>query len=355
MKIAYITRLFPEDSFGGGEIHTYEIWKRAKKLYDVKLISGFKKDSNLLPKDTYVINQKYENKFFNYFRFYKKAKKYLKEIKPDLIHTTCYEFPNVNIKTILNSYHLGHLLGYVGKKSLVKKLQLHLVKKKLKTFDKIIAISKSTYNDLLSVGVKKEKLKLIYPGIDFKKFKPKKCKNKKFTIVYPSRISREKGQHVAIEAIKKIPIETLKDMELILVGFVSDKEYLNELKRLAFSWPVKFELNVDNIVKYYQKADLIVFPTLMYEGFGFTAAEALACKKPLIASDFPSIKEIVGKNGLLIRPGDAEALASSIEILYDNKVLRNSFAKKGRKDVLKRFNWKKSFKEYCKVYDELLY
>lgn len=354
MKICYITRLFPKDSFGGGELHTYEIWKRAKKVYDVNLISGWKKDPSLLPKETYKINQKSGNKFLNYLRFYKKTKKYLKEIKPDIIHATCYEFPTLGIKTVLNSYHLGHLLGHTGRKDLITKLQLNLVKRKLKKFDRIIAISQSTYKDLLSLGIKEEKLKLIYPGIDFEKFKPKKFKNKKFTIIYPARISREKGQHIAIEAITKIPIETLKNMELIIAGFVSDKEYLNELKRLAFSWPVKFELNVKSIIEYYQKADLIIFPTLMYEGFGFTAAEALACEKPLIASDFPSIREIVGKNGLLIKPGSSDDLSSSIEILYENKILRNMLAKKGRKDVLKRFNWEKSFKEYCKVYEELI-
>ncbi len=354
MKLTFITRLFPEDSFGGGELHTYEIWKRAKKVYDVSLISGFKKDLGLLPEDTYAINQKSNNKFWNYLKFYRKTKKYLEEIKPDLIHATCYEFPSLSIKTLLCSYHLGHLLGYVGKKSLVKKLQLFFVKKRLRKFDKIIAISKATYNDLLKLGVEEKKLKLIYPGVDFKKFKPKKIKNKKFTIVCPSRISREKGQDILIKAFKKIPLETLKEMELIIVGFVSDKDYLNELKREAFSWPVKFELNVKDIVSYYQKADLIVFPTLMYEGFGFSAAEALACEKPLIASDFPSIREIVGKNGLLVKAGDFDALASSIEILYENKILRNSFAKKGRKSVLKKFNWEKCFKEYCKIYEELI-
>ena len=354
MKLTFITRLFPEDSFGGGELHTYEIWKRARKVYDVSLISGFKKDLNLLPKNTYTINQRSKNKYLNYLKFYLNSKKYLKEIKPDLIHATCYEFPSLDIKTVFCSYHLGHLLGYIGKQTLLKKLQLLLIKKRLKKFDKIVAISNSTYNDLLKLGVKKEKLKLIYPGIDFKKFKPKKTKNKKFTIVYPSRISREKGQHIVIEAFKKIPLETLKEMELIIVGFVSDKNYLNELKKLAFSWPIKFELNVDNIVKYYQKADLIVFPTLMYEGFGFIAAEALACEKPLIASDFPAIREIVGKNGLLVKPGSVEDLKSSIEILFENKILRNSFAKKGRKSVLKRFNWEKCFKEYCKIYEELI-
>lgn len=356
MKICYITRAFPKDSFGGGELHTYELWKRAKKIYDTSLISGYKNDKGLLPKNTFAISQKNGNKFLNYLTFYKKSRKYLKEIKPDIIHATCYEFPDRGAKTILNSYHLGHLLGYTGNKNLITKMQLALVKRRLKKFDRIIAISKATYNDLLKLGVREDKLRMVYPGIDFDKFNPgrlKKIKNKKFTIVYPARISREKGQHIAIEAITKIPIELLKDMELVLAGYVSDKEYLNELKRAAFSWPVKFELNVKDIVKYYRLADLIVFPTLMYEGFGFTAAEALACEKPIIASDFPAIREIVGKNGLLIKPGDSNNLASAIEILYDNKVLRDMFAKKGKKDVQRRFNWEKSFKEYCRIYEEL--
>ena len=71
------------------------------------------------------------------------------------------------------------------------------------------------------------------------------------------------------------------------------------------------------LVRLFQAARVFVYPSL-YEGFGFPAAEALACGVPVVTSDTSSLPEVVGDAGLLADPGDAGAIAGRIKALLDN-------------------------------------
>jgi len=342
MKIAFITRLFPQDSFGGGQFYSYEMWKRLKRDHEVHLISGWENDPKLLPKGTYVIDQRRRSRIANYKRMRKGVKKYLNEIKPDVVVSTTLEIP-VKYKTVFTIYHIGHWSGYY--KDLFSRIQRFFAKRKLKQAEKLIAISKATINDLKKIGIKKD-VSLVYPGLDFKKLKVKKVKNKKFTIVYPSRISREKGQDVLIKAVRN-----MDNVRVIIVGYVNDPGYLKELKMMSKN--VEFKTNVPDIVKYYQMADLIVFPTLVPEGFGFTAAEAMACGKAVVASDFPAVREVVGKSGIIVKPGDYLEMRDAILKLKNDNKLREKMGKEGAKSVRERFDWDKSYRIYKKVLESV--
>ena len=195
------------------------------------------------------------------------------------------------------------------------------------------------------------KIEIVYCGIDTKKFHPKKIKRKgKFTVFFPSRISPEKGQHVAISALKLLPKEILKNIQLVLVGFVSNKDYLEKLTSLASKLPVEIKINVPDIVSFYHKSDMVIYPTLMRD-FGLVAGEAMACEKPLVVSDFPAVRELVGKKALLIKLGDSKALADSIEKIYLDKNLRKRLISGSRERILRLFSWDKTFEGYSKIYD----
>jgi glycosyltransferase involved in cell wall biosynthesis len=339
MKIAFICRYFPNDMVGGGEKYIHEIWKQAKKDFDISLISGWKNDPKLLPPGTYKIKMG-KNKFLNYLKFYFQTKKYLKQIKPDLIFSTCVEFP-VKGKSIFTLCHFGHWL-HLKKLTLKEKIMRKIYTNQIKKFSKVVAISEATKQDMKTMNIKVHDL--VYPGID-NDFKPIKNKNKKFTICYPARISPEKGQHIAINAIKQ-----LKNVELHIVGFVNDKNYFKKLIKLKKGLPVKIYPNVDSIKPFYQKSDLILFPTLMFEGFGITAGEALACEKPLITSDFPAIREVADKHAIYVKPGDAKELAKAIENLIKNPKKRTELGKKGRIHIKKNFTWKKTYQQFKKIF-----
>jgi glycosyltransferase involved in cell wall biosynthesis len=80
-------------------------------------------------------------------------------------------------------------------------------------------------------------------------------------------------------------------------------------------------------------ADVFVFPSL-WEGLGGVLIEALALEVPIISSDLEATREVVGRDGssgLLVAPGDAEALASMIGDVLDDSQLRNRIVASSRR------------------------
>jgi glycosyltransferase involved in cell wall biosynthesis len=167
------------------------------------------------------------------------------------------------------------------------------------------------------------RIEIIPNGVDLKEFKPiKSKKNKKFIITHASRISPEKGQDFLIKCFEKLPKKIMEKCELRIIGYVSDKNYYDSLKKEG----VKYFLNLSN--KEYSKkiaeSDLIIFPTFMAEGFGLVVLEALASGVPIIATNQPAIREAGGDICQYFEQGNSKELIKKIIKLYNNNKLREN-------------------------------
>jgi len=94
--------------------------------------------------------------------------------------------------------------------------------------------------------------------------------------------------------------------------------------------------DVKNLLK---AADLFIMPSL-YEGLSIAMLEAMSMGLPVVASSVGGAPEVIedGKSGILIDPGDAEALASQIILLADNKELRKQIGEKARVRVISKYS-----------------
>ena len=232
-------------------------------------------------------------------------------------------------------------------------LKKFVISQRLKKVDKIIAISSSTKKKILALGEHGKNVETIPVGVDSKTFFPKDSLKQEFTISYPSRILYGKGQHIAIKAIKLLPHEIRNKLRLIIAGCVNDNKYYEEIRDLAKGLPVDFATNVPELAPYYQQADIVIFPTIMEEGFGYTAVEAMSCEKPVIYSDFPAIIESTGNIGIKFKRGFASELAEGIKKLYKNEKMRLEIGKEGRNYVLNHYSWDNIFLKYKKIFDDL--
>lgn len=102
----------------------------------------------------------------------------------------------------------------------------------------------------------------------------------------------------------------------------------------------------------YSGAEAFVYPSL-YEGFGLPALEAMQCGVPVITSDTSALPEVVGDAGILVDPGDAEALGTSIEAVLDDPALR---ARRSRASLARasRFSWAASIDRLVEIYSDAL-
>jgi len=196
--------------------------------------------------------------------------------------------------------------------------------------DVVIANSKYTENHILREhGIDPDRITVIPRGVDMAVFDPSRLHaiNVKarradwgvaedaVLVLLPGRLTRWKGQMVAIEALAELGA----NHHLVLLGDAQGRdEYVAELQaqasRLGLSKRVHMPGHDADMATAYLAADIIICPSTDPEAFGRTAAEAQAMGRPVIASDHGGAVEVVehGKAGWRAPPGDAIALSNAI-------------------------------------------
>lgn len=183
--------------------------------------------------------------------------------------------------------------------------------------------------------------KVVIPnGVDLDKFKPQKTKPKTPTIGYVAAFYPEKRHELLIRAIAKIKAK------LILVGSNGpDQQRITELCQKLL--PNRFQiLNVSysQMPEIYQKFSLFVYITVPWESFGIAMLEAMATNIPVVATDDPIRREIVGNAGLFATP---ENLTEKI-----NQALKKHWGDMPRRQA-EKYSWNNIAKKYLNLINSL--
>ena len=106
----------------------------------------------------------------------------------------------------------------------------------------------------------------------------------------------------------------------------------------------------DALIRFYNAADVLLAPSL-YEGFGLTVLEAMACGTPTIVANASSLPEVVGDAGILVEPLDVEAIADAVVRLQDSayrqKIVQQGLVRVGQ------FTWKQAAINLATIYEQL--
>lgn len=146
----------------------------------------------------------------------------------------------------------------------------------------------------------------------------------------------DKRADLAIRAVSQMPTGSL-----LLAGTGPQKEELSRLGRQLL--PGRFQIisrNHSQMPAVYTAADVFTYPTVPWESFGIALLEAMASGLPVVASDDPIRREIVGTAGLFINPADTAAYAAAL-----NRVLQKSWDQIPRRQAQK-FTWSKIITSY---------
>ena len=129
-------------------------------------------------------------------------------------------------------------------------------------------------------------------------------------------------------------------------------EMEERVKELALSPSVRFLGFRSDIARVTSTYDVAVIPSIWDELFGWTVIEAMACGKPVIASRSGGIPEIItdGKTGILVEPGDSEALAHAVLRVCADPELRRSLSVAATRRVGECFTEERMLAETYRVY-----
>jgi glycosyltransferase involved in cell wall biosynthesis len=172
------------------------------------------------------------------------------------------------------------------------------LRKALSEADKLIAISNFVKQELQKANIKTE-IEVVHNPMP--NWKPQKQKKHNGLILFaPGRLEKYKGFHLLIKAMPEI-LKKRKDAVLWIAG---DGNYREQLKRLIKKLNLEQHvlmlgrLPQEELKQRYYDCDVVVFPSIWLEPLGRIPLEAMAVKKPIVASDKGGIKEIAGKGNV---------------------------------------------------------
>jgi glycosyltransferase involved in cell wall biosynthesis len=212
---------------------------------------------------------------------------------------------------------------------------------------RLVTVSESSKRDIVAqMGVPAERLHIVPVGVDPEIFRPMPeiARVRGRVMTTTSSDVPMKGLAPLLEAIAKVRTER-DDVELVIIGKPKDRSTIPALiERLGLGKTVRFVSGVttERIVELYAEAEVAAVPSL-YEGFSLPAVEAMACGVPLVATTGGALPEVVGtdgETGLLVPPGDVDALASGLLRALADAELRARIGAAGRARVLERFTWR---------------
>lgn len=217
----------------------------------------------------------------------------------------------------------------------------------------IIAVSDAVKSHLCLQGIKPEKIHVVHNGVDLSHFSGNPFPHTPHAPTFGvfGRLSPEKGQRVAIEALFLVTREH-PNARLMIVGDGKDRDDLIiSAKALGIEANVEFAGFQPDIREFMARCDAVIVPSVR-EGFGLAAVEAMAMGKPVVASAVGGLPEIVveNKTGFLIPPSNPQALSDALLRLISNPALARRLGASGRRRVEECFDAKK---QMVKVMDVL--
>lgn len=341
---------------------TYSLIAEGKSHSNVKTTSHtVKKSKPLFPPFVHSLARPVLMEQHYFARFYKTSFSWaqqIKNIQADIFHAIS---PSESVgpvragkKPLVTTVH--DIIPLIFKpRFLMEKLYFTYYLNNTKHSDAIIADSISTKNDLVSLlNFPKDKIVVVYPGIDTKKFHPhlsKKGQIKK--VLYLGGLVERKGISETVLAFAQV-VKKRTDVRLQIGGGHVPETVRQLIKKHQIEQYVDFLGFVDEseLAHLYSSADVFVYPS-KYEGFGYTPLEAMACGIPVITSNTSSIPEVVQDAALTVDPTNIDALASKIAILLSDVALQTKLSSAGPR-VAKQYTLERCAKETLEVYNQLL-
>lgn len=233
--------------------------------------------------------------------------------------------------------------------------------------DHIIAVSHSTKNDLVRlVGVPAESITVVHEAANpvYQPVDPAQARDYlrgKFPlpdafILFVSTIEPRKNIGTLLKAYQWLRHHYKVDVGLVLagaIGWLSDRVF-EEVDELDLREHVTFlgRVETEDLLYLYNCARCLAHPAL-YEGFGLTPLEAMACGTPVVVSNVSSLPEVVGDAALLVDPKSEEDLAVALHRLVTDEQLRLALREKGLARA-GTFSWQRAARETLDVYRQVL-
>jgi glycosyltransferase involved in cell wall biosynthesis len=301
--------------------------------------------------------------------------KYLRSTRPayDIVHDNqCLAYgllglPRIGYPTVATVHHpitVDRDAEIEAAPTFLKKLKvkrwyafLGMQKKVSRCLPRIITVSECSRKDISrDFGISMNNFRVVPNGINTDYFYPlpgvKRPDNQ--LLVTSSADTPLKGLRYLLEAVASILKK--REIHLTVIGAPKKEGVIERLAReLQLNGAVRFtgRIEYEDFARYYAETTMAVIPSL-YEGFGMPAGEAMACGVPVISTSGGALPEVVGDAGMIVPPGNKEALEKAILYLLDHPEKRWQLGQAGLRRVEGSFTWRHAAQKTVDVYREAI-
>ena len=359
---------------GGAKTHVLTLISRLiKEGISIELLcimeGSFTEDARKLNIPLKIIHQEKRYDFKTIF----KIKKYISSGEYDIVH--CHgaraNFIAFFIKNglsipFITTMHSDYKLDF--KDSFYKQaIFMPINSIAIKKFDYILPVTKAFQKMLIERGFKKEKMFVIYNGINFEQklniiSKQEFLKNfnipldDSYTYVgIAARLQMVKGINHFLEACKILIEQNEKIIFLIAGTGVLENQIKSFINQHNLQKNIKVLGFIKDINSFYNAIDINIL-TSYSESFPYSLLEGARMKKATIATNVGGISEMIKdfETGLLIKPYSASDIAEKIQLLLKDKQLMKKFGENFYKYVFENFSDIEMAKTHIKIYEKIL-
>jgi glycosyltransferase involved in cell wall biosynthesis len=202
------------------------------------------------------------------------------------------------------------------------------------------------------LGYRPRKTEIVHNGVDTDRFKPDvkvrkavraelRIDERAIVVAHVARVDPMKDHASMIAAAGRLP-----DIQTLLIGAGTERlDAPANVHRLG---------RRSDVPRLLAASDFVVSSSAFGEGFSNALAEGMACGLPAISTDVGDVKVIVGDAGLVVPPGDPEALANAISSLaHQPTAAREQLGAKARTRIVEQFSLERAVKRFAEIYDGL--
>ncbi|MEM7167935.1 MAG: glycosyltransferase family 4 protein [Planctomycetota bacterium] len=285
------------------------------------------------------------------YRAMQALRRAISRVRPTIVHCHtskagllgCHAAQRERVPGVVLSPH-GHILGQeaeipgVPKQGLRRRMIVAAARYSARHADVVIAPNAVERHEGIQHKMWTDGQSVTVPnGVDTNRFVPRERDHARVTLGWPlqqriigvvARLTREKGIDIAVEAIARLP----EDVHLIIAGDGPERGNLEQqVQQLGASERVTFLGVTDRVEELLPAFDALLVPSRT-EAHGMVAAEALACRVPIVSADVGGLRSLIQHEhtGLMVPTGNVTALAGALRRLLENPGFAERLASRGR-------------------------
>lgn len=220
----------------------------------------------------------------------------------------------------------------------------------LKNVDVFIALTQFAKNKFVEGGIPASKI-VVKPNFLFEPLTAEMIGapfEKRKGAIFVGRLSQEKGVDFLLNAWRDI------QLPLTIVGDGPENRALRN--SAPSTWIFVGEKKHDEVLKLIRGAEMLIFPSIWYEGLPMTILEAFALGTPVVATDLGALHEIVrdGISGRLFEANNRDSFITIVDNLKSDKRSLERLSRGARSEYEKKYNSERNMKLLNEVYSRAL-